>query len=61
MVYVNSLLTKWNRTNDEAALRNKVNEALNVYDEYMTNKDGPRNGVEGSENEKPKGEAESKA
>ena len=55
-----------NLTNDDNALRNKVNEALSVYDEYMRNADkegGEKGGADGvpNENHKPNGDAEQKA
>lgn len=40
-----------NSTSDEAALRAKVDEAMNVYDEYVKNKEGE------GEKEAPKEEA----
>ena len=52
-------------TNDDTALRNKVNEALNVYDEYLRSqkessvKDGPD--ASGTENERPRADAEGQA
>lgn len=52
-------------TNDDMALRNKVNEALNVYDEYLRSqkessvKDGPD--ASGTENERPRADAEGQA
>lgn len=52
-------------TNDDGALRNKVNEAMSVYDDYVrTNKDGnPKDAPDGmgSENQKPRPEAEAQS
>ena len=50
-------------TNDDNALRSKVSEAMNVYDEYIRVKEHPeqKEGPDGVENEKPKNENEDKA
>lgn len=40
-----------NRTTDDDALRLKVEEAMNVYDEYVKNQSGP-----GEESAQPNGE-----
>lgn len=49
------------RTSDDAALRNKVNEAMNVYEEYMKGRNtDQKEGAEGGENEKPKTDGEEK-
>lgn len=36
-------------TTDDNALRNKVNEAMNVYNEYVKNRDdAPKDGADGN-------------
>ncbi len=58
------MLTR-NSTGDDNALRNKVNEAMSVYDEYIRVKEhgDPKDGPDGIgiENEKPKADGEDKA
>ncbi len=40
MLYVNGMLMNTNRTQDDDALRHKVDEAMNVYHEYVKNQGG---------------------
>ena len=49
-------------TTDDNALRHKVTEAVAVYEEYVKGRDQPESqGVNGSENEKPKNEVDAQA